>query len=167
MPDDLRDRLLKPLVPQIVGTRDKDSERKRGEFFAMWAVNKVLPIILRERGFTKEADACERASNLGEARRAYAANYAFRNLTGAANAANYAAAAAMAVASAYAANYAAAAATFAATSAATSAAREQIWTVAVEGLRQAILIGRHEGLMIDGLFSERRENLRKLACAEL
>jgi hypothetical protein len=51
MPDDIRDRLLKPLVPMIVGTRDKDSEAQRAEFLVMWATNKVLPISLRERGF--------------------------------------------------------------------------------------------------------------------
>jgi hypothetical protein len=178
MPDELRDRLLKPLVPQIVGTRDSDSAQKRAEFFAMWAVNKVLPIILRARGFTKEADACERASNLGEARRAAyaAADAAYADAAYAAANANANAACAYAYAAVNAAVNAAAndaandaadananAACAYAYAAATS---EQIWTVAVEGLRQAILIGRHEGLMIDKLFSERRENLRKLACAD-
>jgi hypothetical protein len=149
MPDDLRDRLLKPLVPQIVGTRDKGSEQRRAEFLAMWAVNKVLPIILRLRGFESHAMACEKAKGLSEAKSAAYAAYA------AANAAAYAAYAA------YAANAAANAAAYAA-----YAAKEQIFTVSVDGLREAIKLGRNEGLMIDGLFAERREKLRELACAK-
>ena len=128
MPDGVRDRLLKPLVPLIVGTRDKASELKRAEFLAMWAVNRVLPIILRARGFGERAEACERAKTLGEAKDAAYAAYA------AANAAADAAADA-----------------------------EQIWTVAVEGLRQAIMLGRHDGFA-DPLpvIVERRQKLSEL-----
>ena len=38
-----------------------------------------------------------------------------------------------------------------------------IWTVAVEGLRQAILIGRHDGFgFADDVLIERRQKLREL-----
>ena len=167
MPDDIRDRLLKPLVPMIVGTRDKDSEVNRAEFLAMWATNKVLPIILRERGFLKEAEACESAASLSEANNAaanatYAAYAAAYAADAAANAANAAANATYAATAAYAAAYAANAAD--ATTAAANA--ERVWTVAVEGLRQAILIGKHEGLTLpEPVFAERRQRLSTLACA--
>jgi hypothetical protein len=160
MPDDVRDWLLKPLVPMIVGTRDKDSEVKRAEFLAMWATNKILPIILRERGLLKEAEACESAASLSEAKAAAAAADAAAFAAASAEiAATYAASAA-----AYAATYAAFAATYA--NAANADAAEHIWTVAVEGLRQAILIGKHEGLVLPGpVFAERRQRLSTLACA--
>jgi hypothetical protein len=165
MPNDLRDRLLKPLVPQIVGTRDKASEQKRAKFLAMWAINKVLPIILRLRGFESHALACEKAKGLSEAKSAAYAAYAAANAAAdaayaAANAANAAADAANAAADA------ANAAAYAADAAAYAAAKEQIFTVSVDGLREAIKLGRNEGLMIDGLFAERREKLRELACAK-
>ena len=70
MPDDVRDRLLKPVVPLIVGTFDPANERAREEFLAMWAVNKTLPIILRLRGFAELADKCEAAKNLTETKKA-------------------------------------------------------------------------------------------------
>ena len=159
MPDDVRDRLLKPLVPMIVGTRDKGSEVKRAEFLAMWATNKVLPIILRERGLLKEAKACESAASLSEAKAAAANAAANAYAAYAANAAAYAAA--------NAADFAACAAANAAANAANAAAHaERIWTVAVEGLRQAILIGKHEGLALpEPVFAERRRRLSTLACA--
>ena len=127
MPDGIRNRLLRPLVPLVAGTRDKDNGLKRAEFLAVWATNKVLPIILRERGFTGHAEACEDARTLDEA-------------ASAASAAAYANAA-----------YAAA------------ANSAEIWTVAVEGLRQAILIGRHDGFCIaDAILAERHEKLKEL-----
>jgi len=62
---------------------------------------------------------------------------------------------------AYAAAYAADAAY--ANAAANAADAEQIWTVAVEGLRQAILIGRHDGFNIpQPVLAERHERLRQL-----
>jgi hypothetical protein len=36
MPDDIRDRLLKPLVPLLAETRDRDKALKRGQFLAEW-----------------------------------------------------------------------------------------------------------------------------------
>jgi hypothetical protein len=188
MPDDLRDRLLKPLVPQIVGTRDKASEQRRAKFLAMWAINKVLPIILRLRGFESHALACEKAKGLSEAKSAANAAYAAADAAAAAayaSAADAAAAAAYASAAdaaanaanaAYAANDAANAAAYAANAAdaadaaayaANAAAKEQIFTVSVDGLREAIKLGRNEGLMIDGLFAERREKLRELGVRKM
>jgi hypothetical protein len=49
---------------------------------------------------------------------------------------------------------------------ANAANAERVWTVAVEGLRQAILIGKHEGLTLpEPVFAERRQRLSTLACA--
>ena len=141
MPDDVRDRLLKPMVPLIVGTRDDAAKQKRAEFLALWAVNQVLPIVLEERGLGDLARACRSATTLTEAtaNAAYAAAYA----------ANAAYAAAYAANAAYAAAYAANAA--------------EIWTIAVEGLRQAILIGRHDGFADPvNVLIERRERLAEL-----
>ncbi len=133
MPDDVRDRLLKPLVPLISGTRDKASERPRAEFLAMWTVNKILPAVLRKQGFADHAAACENARTLVEARAAAAA---------------YDAAADVA---------------FAATAAAAAAAAADVWALAVEGLRQAILIGRHDGFDVAApVLTARREKLREL-----
>jgi hypothetical protein len=154
MPDQLRDSLLKPLVPLIVGTRDPENEQKRAEFLAMWAVNKIVPIALRANGFEKHALACERAGDLKAAKNA--ANAAANAATYAADAA-YAAANAAANATANATAYAAAYAAYATAYAAANAA--DIWAVAVEGLRQAILIGKHEGAIA---FTERHEALRTL-----
>lgn len=155
MPDDVRDRLLKPVVPMIAGTFDPANEQPRAKFLAMWSVNKVLPIILRLRGYEELAVRCEAAKDLVEARSAayaadaatyatayatyaaaYAANAAADATYAAADAANAANAAADA---ADAAAYAAYAATYAA------AYAEQIWRCAVDGLRGAIQIGRCDG----------------------
>ncbi len=122
MPDDERDRLLKPLVPLIAGTADKASERPRAEFLAVWAVSKFLPVALRANGFADLAVACEQARTLCDARTA-------------------ATAAAVAADAAY-------------------AVRE----AAVEGLRQAILIGRHEGFNVaETVLVERRAKLPVMA----
>ena len=138
MPDDVRDRLLKPVVPMIAGTFDPANEQPRGKFLAMWSVSKVLPIILRLRGYEELAVRCEAAKDLVEARSAAYAAYA---ADAAANAAANSADAAYAAA-----NAAACAAANAAYAAANSAAyAEQIWRCAVDGLRGAIQIGRCDG----------------------
>ena len=125
MPTDLRDRLLKPLVPMIAGTRGtRDDERRRAEFLAMWTINRILPSALRAIGLKDHGDACATAATLPAARAA-------------ADAARAAADAARAAAYAYAADAADAADAY--------AAREEVFATAVEGLRQAILIGPHEG----------------------
>jgi len=168
MPDDVRDRLLKPVVPMIAGTFDPANEQPRAKFLAMWSVNKVLPIILRLRGYEELAVRCEAAKDLVEARSAadaaadaaayaaadaaaYAADAADAANAAAADAANAAYAAADAAAAdaanaAYAAANAAADAANAANAAADAAAdAEQIWRCAVDGLRGAIQIGRCDG----------------------
>jgi hypothetical protein len=156
MPDDVRDRLLKPLVPLIAGTADKASEQQRAEFLAMWAVNRVLPILLRARGFADHAKACEDARTLAQANSA--ANAA-SNAASTTDAAAYAAYAAYAAANAADAAAAAADAAYAAA----NAADERIWEVAVEGLRRAILIGRHDGFSeMENIIVERRQKLREL-----
>ncbi len=188
MPDDMRDRLLKPLVPLISGTRDSASELLRAEFLAMWAANRILPIVLRKQGFADHAAPCKNARTLAEAHDA-------------ANVAAKAAAKAVAVCAAYAADsakstawavtailaairpailaayvakataYAVAAAGHAADVAKATAwvanaanAAAEAWTLAVEGLRQAILIGRHDGFDVaEPVLIKRREKLRELA----
>ena len=155
MPTDLRDRLLKPLVPMIAGTRGtRDDERRRAEFLAMWTINRILPSALRAIGLKDHGDACATAATLPAAR---AAADAARAAADAARAAAYAYAAdaadaADAAADAYAADAADAAdaaayayAADAADAADAYAAREEVFATAVEGLRQAILIGPHEG----------------------
>lgn len=107
MPHELRNSILRPLVPLIVGTRDSASENARAEFLAMWTVNKIIPPALRQVGLHDVAATCERATDLTAASRA-------------------AAAAALAAARA------------------ARAADDGVWTVAVDGLRKAILIGKHE-----------------------
>lgn len=76
MPNEVRNRLLKPMLPFLAGTFEPASEQKRAGFLAMWAVNKVLPIILRQRGFDKLAKRCEAAKDLQEADAAAYAAYA-------------------------------------------------------------------------------------------
>jgi hypothetical protein len=125
MPDDVRDRLLKPVVPMIAGTFDPANEQPRAKFLAMWSVNKVLPIILRLRGYEELAVRCEAAKDLVEARSAAYAADAAADAANAADAAAYAANAA-AYAAADAANaanaaYAANAAAYAAADAANAA----------------------------------------------
>jgi hypothetical protein len=175
MPDDLRDRLLKPLVPLIAGTADKASEHRRAEFLAMWAVNRVLPILLRARGFADHAKACEDARTLAQAKSAAnaadadAAAYAAADAAAYAASASAAAYAASASAAADAAAYAAsasaayAASASAADAAAYAASAAKIWKAAAEGLRHAILIGRHDGFSeMENIIVERRQKLREL-----
>src|SRR5436305_15248009 len=119
MPGDLRDELLKPLIPMIAGTAGSYDDRlKRGQFLALWSVNKILPIALRAIGLEDHAAACQSAPDL--------------------SAADAAADAAAADAAAYAARAAADAARAAYAAARAAAyARREVWTIAVEGLRQA------------------------------
>ncbi len=155
MPDGLRDRLLKPLVPMISGTRDSASELPRAEFLAMWAVNRTLPIILRKHGLADHATACENARTLDECKAAAdAADYAaYAAYNGAARAATANAAYAAYASAAYNARAAAVSAA--------NAANAEVWPLAVEGLRQAILIGRHDGFGVAEL-TARREKLHEL-----
>ena len=184
MPNDLRDELLKPLVPMIAGTSGSLDDRiARARFLAMWSINKVLSALMRRRGQEALAIACEIATDIPEARAAAQAvrKWADADAADAADAAYAAAAAAYAAAAAAAADaadaaaaaaaYAAAAAADAADAAAYAAAyayadaRREIYEIAVEGLRQAILIGPHEGfdVMID--LRARHAELAKLVAA--
>ncbi|MEO1169938.1 MAG: hypothetical protein AAFW97_14630 [Pseudomonadota bacterium] len=132
MPGGVRDRLLKPLVPLLAGTRDPESEIVRAEYLAMQVVRSTLPPVLRQVGLGEHADACEAVSDLKEA--AYAASAA----ANAANAAN-------------------------AASAAASANAATAWERAVDDLRHAITLGKHEGLTLEP--AQRHEDLRKLVAA--
>ena len=152
MPYYLRDTLLKPLVPLVVGTFDPDAEKARAEFLVIWAVNKVLPVVLRKEGREKEARACESVGSLPDAARAArAVNAAYAALAAntAANTAAYTASAA-----AYTAGHAA--------YAADAVGVAVIWPIAIEGYRRAILIGKNEGTIA---FEPRMEALRKLVAA--
>ncbi len=181
MPNDLRDELLKPLVPMIAGTSGSLDDRiARARFLAMWSINKVLSALMRRRGQEALAIACEIATDIPEARAAAQAvrKWAADDADAAAAAAAYAAYAyadaAYAAAAAYAdadAAYADAAAAYAdaayayADAYADAYARREIYEIAVEGLRQAILIGPHEGfdVMID--LRARHADLAKLVAA--
>jgi hypothetical protein len=149
MPDDVRNRLLKPMVPLIAGTFDPGREQARAEFLAMWAVNKIVPIVLRLHGLDELAARCETAEDLSEANAAanaaYVTAYAVHGATQAANAA-------------YAAAYAAYAA-----HAAHAVYTDEIWQCALDGLRGAIALGRCDGFGIDP--APRHEALRKLVKA--
>ena len=71
MPNDLRDELLKPLVPMIAGTSGSLDDRiARARFLAMWSINKVLSALMRRRGQEALAIACEIATDIPEARAA-------------------------------------------------------------------------------------------------
>ena len=144
MPDDLRNELLVPLIGQVAGTIDPKNEVKRGQFLAMWSVNKILPIPLRACGLEENAKRCEAAKTRAAARdAAEAAAYA---AYAAADATRDAAAASAAYAASAASSYARAADDAAR---AADDAQKQVWSVAVEGLQQAILIGKHEGFIND------------------
>ena len=51
-----RDRLLKPLIPLLINTRDKKLEAKRATMAADWYVRVQLPAWLRLAGLTRQAD---------------------------------------------------------------------------------------------------------------
>ena len=69
MPDKLRQELLMPFVVRLAGTADtKKIERARAEFIVLHTVKRILPVLLRLRGIN--ADDCENASNLKEAKKA-------------------------------------------------------------------------------------------------
>ena len=168
MPDDIRNELLVPLIGQVAGTRDGAAEQERTEFLAMWAVNKIAPIALRAQGIFGLAERCEQAKDLGEAKvihasaasadamsAAYAAFFARHVANAVAANAVAAVAADAAFFARHAARDAANAAAIAADAAAIFAAEDPyaaaygVWQVAVDGLRKAILIGRHDGFAID------------------
>jgi len=135
MSDSERDRLLKPLVPLIAGTRGtRKDELARVNFLTIWTINKILPIALRSIKLEKEALACEAATDLASAHAAADAAYAA------------AAAAAYAAKAAY-------------------AACEEVMQLMVEGLRQAILIGPHEGFDLAIDLQARHAALRELVAA--
>jgi hypothetical protein len=52
-----RDRLLKPLIPKLVGTRNKALEERRSLLAADWLVRVHTPAWLRLAGLTTHADA--------------------------------------------------------------------------------------------------------------
>ena len=178
MPDAMRDRLLKPLVPMIAGTRGTSAdELARARFLTMWNVNKIMPIYLRVYQLApldKLATACEQASSVDQlndlaarAARADLADLAARAaLAALADLADLAARAALAALADLAdlADLAALAA-LADLADLAALAREQILELIVEGLRQAILIGPHEsfGPTID--LTERHTALRDLVAA--
>jgi hypothetical protein len=157
MPDEMRDRLLKPLVPLIAGTRGTPTdELARAKFLALWGVNKLAPIYLRAYGeFLRPADKavldalasqCEAARSDAELQEIARADLAAR-----------AARAALAARAAR-----AALAALADLAALAALARNQIFELMVEGLRQAITIGPHEGFDQALDLTSRHEALREL-----
>ncbi|MGL4833091.1 MAG: hypothetical protein ACRCXH_01590 [Shewanella sp.] len=159
MPDDLRDTLLKPLVPFMAGTRGTAiHQARRVEFFARWTVNHILPIALEGIGCTGSAVQCRNANSLDEVQIAAHAAVAAVAAHAAVDAADVDAADAAVAAFTYAAAYAF---TYSATVDVTS-----IWEMAVEGLRQAILIGPHEGFVSTVNIAERHKDLRAMAMAD-
>jgi hypothetical protein len=60
LPNDAeRDRLLKPLIPKLVGTRNKALEERRSLMAADWLVRVNTPAWLRLAGLTTHAEALE------------------------------------------------------------------------------------------------------------
>lgn len=147
MPDDLRNRLLIPMIGRVAGTRDESSERARAEFLAMWAVNKILPLALRAEDFEAQAQALERADSLRLANKAV--SVAQKAASGGQHAATYFIRAIQSVCKP--ATSVACVGGLAAEVAVDAAdgAAHGVWEIAVEGLRQAALIGRHDGFTAD------------------
>jgi hypothetical protein len=118
MPETLRQELLIPFVTRLSETADSlDVERKRAQYMAIQTVNRILPIVARERLKREDlALRCEAASTLQECREAA------QSLRAAAAYADADAAYAAAAAAAYAAYAAAAAAAYAYADAAAAAA---------------------------------------------
>jgi hypothetical protein len=57
LPDDMRDELLRPLIPHLIGTRGtKDLERRRSLMAADWLVRICAPTWLRLAGLREQAD---------------------------------------------------------------------------------------------------------------
>ena len=54
--DELRDELLKPLIPRLVGTKNPDLEEKRAMMAADWLVRVHTPAWLRLAGLTAQAE---------------------------------------------------------------------------------------------------------------
>src|SRR5277367_1055911 len=54
-----RDRLLKPLIPKLVGTRNPVLEEKRSLMAADWLVRVHTPVWLRLAGLVKQAESLE------------------------------------------------------------------------------------------------------------
>jgi hypothetical protein len=60
LPNDTeRDRLLKPLIPRLVNTRNKSLEQKRSLMAADWLVRVHTPAWLRLAGLVKQAESLE------------------------------------------------------------------------------------------------------------
>ncbi|WP_439539512.1 hypothetical protein [Sphingomonas sp.] len=171
LPADVRDRLLKPLVPLIAGTRGTvHDEINRASFLAMWTVNRVMPVWLRAYGipqFDALASQCEAARSADEldaiALAALAARAALAALAARAALAALAARAARADLAALAARAARAdLAALAARADLAARARDQVQELMVEGLRQAILIGPHEGFDVAIDLAARHQALREM-----
>ena len=57
LPNDAeRDRLLKPLIPLLVNTRNKNLEKQRALMAADWLIRVHTPAFLRLAGLTKQAE---------------------------------------------------------------------------------------------------------------
>ena len=160
MNDTERNTLLKPLVPLIAGTVDPDSEQKRAEFLIMWTVNNIVPVALindidRLSSLVPLVRACEASNTTDEAKNAVFQLHAFdcprhfynaiqmfngnmnsnamSLLTKGINVGVY------------------------------QASNPRIWELAIEGLRQAILLGRHEGFVDEAdVLSQRSDKLLEL-----
>ena len=165
MPDELRDRLLKPLVPLIAGTRGTiEDELRRAKFLAMVGINKLAPLWLRAYEipeFDALASQCEAARSDAELRAIEVAALAdLADLAALADLADLAALAALADLAAL-----AALADLAARAALAARAREQILELMVGALREAIDLGPHEGFDVAIDLVARHRALRELVAA--
>jgi len=145
MPDNMRDRLLKPLVPLIAGTRGSpQDELDRAKFLAMWGINRIAPVWLRAYQipeFDALASQCEAARSDDE----------LREISALAALAARAALAALAA--------------LAARAARAALVREQCLELMVEGLREAMRIGPHVGFDQAIDLTERHQALKTLVAA--
>ena len=125
-----RDRLLKPLIPRIVGTKNKDLEEKRSLMAADWLVRVNTPAWLRLAGLNDQAAALESLPEITSMAQV-------PSIRGPIEAARRDAAAAWDAARAAAWDAARAAAWAAAWAAARAAARDAAWDAARDAARDA------------------------------
>src|SRR5882762_7811859 len=57
--DEERDRLLKPLIPRLIGTKNKLLEERRSLMAADWLIRVHAPVWLRLAGLNKQAESLE------------------------------------------------------------------------------------------------------------
>jgi hypothetical protein len=136
MPDDMRDALLRPLVPLVIGTRARAAvERRRAYIAADFAARQAAPAALRAAELHVDADKLAYLPAITSAKTARAAADAAAAYT--AYTAAYTAADAAAAAAAYTAYTAAYTAyTAAAADAAAAAAAADIWAKAADCIRR-------------------------------